>query len=183
MRAARRRSRTSGTGTPAYFLVLAETARPALTGHGQAAWLRRLDPEWDNLRAVFGHLEAEQRPEEVLRLGVALERFAISRGHADILSALRQAIRQPGIGLSPLLVEGLVVTSRLISLFSRKDIAELAVGKQEAAQALTLARELGDLRLEARALGQLAWASFFEHDLAAVRALAGQGAALATQLG
>ena len=167
----------------AYFLALADTARPALTGHGQAAWLRRLDPEWDNLRAVFGHLEAEQRPEEVLRLGVALERFAISRGHADILSALRQAIRQPGIGLSPLLVEGLVVTSRLISLFSRKDIAELAVGKQEAEQALTLARELGDLRLEARALGQLASASFFEHDLAAVRALAGQGAALATQLG
>jgi predicted ATPase/class 3 adenylate cyclase len=166
-----------------YYLTLAETARPALTGHGQALWLRRLDPEWDNLRAACAHLAAEGRPEDVIRLGVALERFAISRGHADVLTALRHAIMQPGAGLSALLVEGLVVTSRLISLFLRKDVGELAIGKQYAVQALALARELGDIRLEARALSQLAGASFFEHDLAAVRALASQGATLASQIG
>jgi predicted ATPase/class 3 adenylate cyclase len=166
-----------------YYLTLAETARPALTGHGQALWLRRLDPEWDNLRIASAQLSAEGRPEDVIRLGVALERFAISRGHADVLTALRHAIIQPGVGLSALLVEGLVVTSRLISLFLRKDVGELAIGKQYAAQALALARELGDIRLEARALGQLAGASFFEHDLAAVRALASQGATLASQIG
>ncbi len=164
-----------------YFLALAETARPALSGHGQAAWLRRLDPEWDNLRAVFGHLEAEGRADDVLRLGVALERFAISRGHADVLTALRRAIRQSG--LSPVLVDGLIVTSRLITLLLRKDIAELAAGKQLAAQALALAREIGDIRLQARALGQLAGASFFEHDLATVRGLAAEGAELATRIG
>ena len=164
-----------------YFLALAQTARPALSGHGQAAWLRRLDPEWDNLRAVFGHLDAERRADDVLRLGVALERFAISRGHADVLTALRRAIRQSG--LSPVLVDGLIVTSRLITLLQRKDIAELAAGKQFAAQALALAREIGDIRLQARALGQLAGASFFEHDLVTVRGLAGQGAELATRIG
>jgi predicted ATPase/class 3 adenylate cyclase len=164
-----------------YFLALAETARPALSGRGQAGWLRRLDPEWDNLRAVFGHLQAERRPDDVLRLGVALERFAISRGHVDVLTALRQAILQSG--LSPVLVDGLIVTSRLITLLLRKEVAELAAGKQLAAQALALAREIGDIRLQARALGQLAGASFFEHDLATVRSLAGQGAELATRIG
>ncbi len=167
----------------AYFLALAQTARPALTGHEQAVWLRRLDLEWDNLRAVFLHLEAGGRTEDVLRLGVALERFAITRGYADILFALRRAITAPGLELSSLLVEALVVTSRLTGLFLRKDVRELAIGKRQAEQALALARELGDIRLEARALGQLAGASFFEHDLAAVRELASQGATLATQLG
>jgi predicted ATPase/class 3 adenylate cyclase/tetratricopeptide (TPR) repeat protein len=167
----------------AYFLALAEAARPALTGREQAVWLRRLDPEWDNLRTVFLHLEAQSRVDDVLRLGVALERFAITRGHADVLTALRRAITEPGVVLSPLLVEALVVTSRLISLFLRRDVGELAIGKRHAEQALALARELGDTRLEARALGQLAGASFFEHDLAAVRGLASQGATLASQIG
>ncbi len=167
----------------AYFLALACRARPALTGPEQAAWLRRLDPEWENLRAVLPHLEAAGQVEDVLRLAVALERFAISRGHADVLIALRRAITQPGLSLSLLLVEALVVTSRLIGMFLRKDVAELAIGKRHAGQALALARELGDIRLEARALGQLASASFFEHDLAAVRRLASQGAELASQLG
>ena len=166
----------------AHFLALAEAARPALTGREQAVWLRRLDPEWDNLRAVLLHLEAESRADDVLRLGVALERFAISRGHADIMTALRRAITKPGVALSSLLVEALVVTSRLIDLFLRKDVAELATGKRHAEQALALARELGDIRLEARALGQLASASYFEHDISAVRKLAAQGAELASQI-
>jgi len=167
----------------AYFLMLAQTARPALTGHDQAAWLRRLDLEWDNLRAVFLHLEAASRVDDVLQLGVAVERFAVSRGHADVLNALQHAITDPGVMLSPLLVEALVVTSRLIGLFLRKDVSQLAIGKRHAEQALALARELGDIRLEARALGQLAGASSFEHDLAAVRGLASQGAALASRIG
>ncbi|HKD87885.1 MAG TPA: adenylate/guanylate cyclase domain-containing protein [Streptosporangiaceae bacterium] len=165
-----------------YFLALAEAARPALTGSEQAVWLRRLDPEWDNLRAVFFHLDAADRVDDVLRLGVALERFAISRGHADVLTALRFAITKPGVVLNSLLVEALVVTSRLIGLFMRKDVGELAAGKRHAEQALALARELGDIRLEARALAQLAGASYFEHDLAAVRRLASLGAELASQI-
>jgi predicted ATPase/class 3 adenylate cyclase len=166
----------------AYFLALADAARPALTGREQAAWLRRLDPEWDNLRAVFLHLDAAGQVDDVLRLGVALERFAISRGHADVLTALQSAITKPGVVLNSLLVEALVVTSRLIGLFRRKDAGELVVGKRHAEQALALARELGDIRLEARALAQLAGASYFEHDLAAVQRLAGQGARLASQI-
>jgi len=166
-----------------YFLTLAESAYPALLGHGQVHWLRRLDTEWENLRAALVHLEAAGRAADVLRLGVALERFTISRGHSEVLTGLRNALRQPGVGLSPLLVDALVTTSRLTSLFLRRVQGELVVSRQLAEQALALARELGDIRLEARALSQLAGASFFQRDLAAVRRLASEGAEVASRLG
>ncbi len=166
-----------------YYLALAQAARPALVSHGQAEWLHRLDGEWDNMRAAFGHLDSSGRVGDVLRLGVSLDRFAISRGHADVLGFLRRAISRPGIPMSPLLVEALVTTSRLIGIFQRKEPGNLAVAKQYAEHALVLARELGNPGLEARALGQLADASRSERDLPAVRGLARQGAEVASQLG
>ena len=81
-----------GTGTPAYYLRLAEEAAPALAGHGQGDWLRRLDLEWENLRAAATHLAAQGRADDVLQLGVWLQRFAISRGHTDVLAWLRAAV-------------------------------------------------------------------------------------------
>ena len=72
-----------------YLLALAQTAGPALTGPGQGDWLRRLDPERDNLRAAFAHLAAEGRDTDVLRLGVAVQRFALSRGLPEVIISLR----------------------------------------------------------------------------------------------
>ena len=166
-----------------YFLALAEAARPALSGHGQAHWLRRLDTESENLRAAFRHLEAAGRAQDVLRLGVALERFTTSRGNTGVLTSMRNALGQPGVGLSALLVDALVTVSRLITAFLTRDVGELAIGKRYAEQALALARELGNVRLEARALSQLALSTYFDHDLPAVRRLASEGADLAGQLG
>lgn len=77
-----------------FYLAVAEAAAPALTGRGQGEWLRRLDLEWDNLRAACSHLEAEGRSDDVLRLGVGLHRFAISRGHTEVLTSLRNAVEQ-----------------------------------------------------------------------------------------
>lgn len=71
-----------------YYLALAEAAEPEYAGSRQAAWLERLEREHDNLRAVMLWTLERVRAEEVtfrkelgLRLGGALRRFWIVRGH------------------------------------------------------------------------------------------------------
>jgi predicted ATPase/class 3 adenylate cyclase len=156
----------------AYYLRLAETAGPELAGPGQRDWLRRLDLEWENIRAAFAHLSDEDRAGDVLRLGTALERFAASRGHAEILAWLRGAVdeaaQQPGV----LLTQALLVTSELICLLFRKDARELAAAQPYAERAVEAARALGDRLLEARTRGHLGTVILLvEGDRAAVRAL------------
>ena len=78
----------SGTGTPGTTCASPRRRRRRSTGPGQGHWLRRLDAEWENLRAAFSHLAADGRTDDVLRLGVWLQRFAMSRGHAEVLTWL-----------------------------------------------------------------------------------------------
>jgi predicted ATPase/class 3 adenylate cyclase len=166
-----------------YYLRLAGKAAPALTGHQQCEWLWRLDLEWDNLRATFAHLEAEGRTADVLRLAVALERFAISRLHPEVLGYLRRAVDEPGAVAGSLLGNAIVTTASLIRLFLRKDPVELAAGNAYAERGLAMARELGDRRLEARALHLVSEAAKREHDLVTVWRLAEQSVAIAKEIG
>jgi predicted ATPase len=78
-----------------YYLQLAETAGPELTGPRQGLWLKRLDLEWDNIRAALAYLSAEpDRTEDVLRLGVALFRFFFTRQHRDPIPHLVAALER-----------------------------------------------------------------------------------------
>ena len=65
--------------TTANALALAEEAMPSLFGgHAQAGWIRRLEPEHDNLRVALGWGENDVRPESDgvgLRLAGALAWF------------------------------------------------------------------------------------------------------------
>lgn len=66
-----------------WFLGLAERAEPELRGMAQAAWLKRLETEHDNLRAALEQsLSASGGIEEALRLGTALWRFWYVRGYS-----------------------------------------------------------------------------------------------------
>ena len=64
-----------------YFLALAEEAEPKLLGAEQAAWLRRLEAEHDNLRAGLSWSLEDSGSQAGLRLCGALQRFWITRGH------------------------------------------------------------------------------------------------------
>jgi len=167
-----------------YYLCLAEVASAELTGRRQAAWLRRMDLEWDNLRAAFVELSAAPvRTDDVLRLGVALERFLLSRGHSDAVSYLRAAVEQAEPA-STLLASGLVTTSLLVRfLLGQENVVEASAAKELAGRALTMARALGDARLEARALTLLSDASYFEHDPVTAGALGEQAVEIARRLG
>ena len=63
-----------------YFLSLAERAEPELQGANQAAWLRRLGREHENLRDALGWFRERGQDEQVLRLALALGPFWEQRG-------------------------------------------------------------------------------------------------------
>ncbi len=166
-----------------YYLRLAEKARPELPGRRQGDWLRRLDVDWDNLRAAVAHLEAEHQAADVLRMAVALDRFAVSRLHTEMLGHARRAVDEPGISPSVLLGEALVTVSMQVLIFVRKEASELPAARAYAERALALAADLADRRLEARALSLLAAVSQREHDPGRLRELAGQSTAIAREIG
>ncbi len=84
------------------FLTLAEEVRPKLVGEGQAQWLEVLEEEHDNLRQALtlyaeGTEEDTEAGEKGLRLGAALLRFWLRRGHAsEGREHLRAALAHPG---------------------------------------------------------------------------------------
>jgi hypothetical protein len=166
-----------------YYVALAEAAQPHLRGHGQGEWLRRLDLEWDNIRAALAHLAAEERTEDILCVGGCLLVFAITRGHPDLLAYLRPAVDESGATPSVVLAEAMTVTGVLIGLLHRADPGELPVARDYAERALAMAVDLGDRRAQAHALAKLQESAAIVGDLATMRQLAEQGVAIARELG
>jgi predicted ATPase/class 3 adenylate cyclase/DNA-binding SARP family transcriptional activator len=78
-----------------HYLALAEAAAPHLVAHDQAAWLDRLDSEFDNLCAAIAFSLKKSDLGPALRLATSLRMFWRARGHAlegieflrDVLSA------------------------------------------------------------------------------------------------
>jgi tetratricopeptide (TPR) repeat protein len=167
----------------AYYLSLAEAGGPALSGHGQADWLRRFDVEYDNLRAVFQHLAAEDRAEDLMRLTDWLFRFILTRGHAELVGYLRPVVDRTDIPQSPLLAEALGVVGLLLGMLWRNDISELQAARVYGERALEMSRAVGDRHAEARALGKLMDSAYAEGYTAAAHEFARQALAIARELG
>jgi hypothetical protein len=166
-----------------YFMRAAEEAATALAGPGQGRWLRRLDTEWKNLCVAAGHLAAEGRTDSVLRLGVSLQRFAVSRGHCEVLSWLQSAVRSADPPAGFLLANALLAIGWMSETLLRMDAGAHAIAQQCGERGLAIARELGDRRLEARALLVLAGEAYFQHDLGRMRRLGEEGLAIAREIG
>jgi len=64
-----------------YYLRLAETAEPCLSGEEQTLWLNRLERDHDNLRAALRWALDRRGMRIALRLCVALDRFWLLQGH------------------------------------------------------------------------------------------------------
>jgi predicted ATPase/DNA-binding SARP family transcriptional activator len=90
----------------AYYLALAETAEPQLTGAEQEPWLARLEEEHDNLRLVLQGSLAEGDVETAARISGAIWRFWQLRGHLSEGRDWLARVLGPGVGngrpLSPL---------------------------------------------------------------------------------
>jgi predicted ATPase/class 3 adenylate cyclase/DNA-binding CsgD family transcriptional regulator len=164
-----------------YYLALVETAATHLRGPDEAAWLDRLEAEFDNIRAALAFCVADPGSAEPgLRLAAGLRTFVFSRGHSgEVIEALdallsRPDARQP----SRYLARALITNCKLLTHFNRSpDIPSMAE------EAITIARGLADDALAADALAALNWFSFLQGDLPAALARADEAVTLARTAG
>jgi predicted ATPase len=76
-----------------YYLQLAERAEPMILGADQTGWLKKLDPDWDNIRSALDYfLSQPGRAGEVLRMGTALDLFFWVRYHSYGFDAMNSAL-------------------------------------------------------------------------------------------
>ena len=166
-----------------FYLRIGAEAGPALTGRRQGYWLRRLDADWDNLRAVFGFLASEGRTSDIICLGTALQRFAVSRAQPEVLSYLRAAVDADDSGVTVEAASALVATAKLLDMLRQADPSARTAARDYAERALAMAEILGQPTIQARALGLLSELIFADGDLDRVRELAREAVAIARTTG
>jgi non-specific serine/threonine protein kinase len=126
----------------AWFLALAETARPALTGPDQGPWCERLEADHDNLRAALRWAAATGEAALGGRLAAALWRFWYAHGHwSEGRAWLEQALARE---------EDLPTPARALALLGAGALAypqgDFPQGTAYLERAADLFRALGDQR-------------------------------------
>ncbi len=166
----------------AYYLALAETAEPALTGTQPQVWLRRLAAEHPNLRAALKWSISSQGNVELgLRLAAALQWFWIMRSHFSegyawlerVLTVLRQGESTTAVRTKALRAAG-VMAWFVVNLAQASALLEESVG---------LAREVGNLTGTGEALLFLGRIALNRGDYAQAAALAAECLALCQDQG
>jgi len=121
----------------AYFLGLAEQARPHLAAFGQGSWLRRLEADHPNLRVALETLAASDDHDAYLRLTVSLENFWWMRSHlAEGRRHLERALSR-ATAPTPYRAEALTGIGRIVT-----SQGDFAAGEMWLRQSEALARSL-----------------------------------------
>jgi non-specific serine/threonine protein kinase len=163
-----------------YFLARAELAEPELTGPNQGAWLDRLQAEHDDLRAALDWMVENDAADRGLRLGSALWRFWLSRGHVkEGRRRLEALLSAPGAGRR--------VGARARALHGGGTLAhndgDSLAARPLLEESLEICRELGDLGGIAAGLNNLAWVACELSDVPGARPLAEEALELNRKLG
>jgi tetratricopeptide (TPR) repeat protein len=163
-----------------FFLTLAEKAEPELTGPKQGLWLNILEREHDNLRAVFSWVEETGQADHGLRLGAAIWRFWIVRGHLKegrerlvALLALPGASKPTRERARVLNAAGTIM-HELGDYFTARPLLE---------ESLEIWRELGDKKGMATVINNLGWIAAQLGELISASELSGESLALHAELG
>jgi predicted ATPase/DNA-binding SARP family transcriptional activator len=177
-----------------YYLQLAEEAAAGLKTGAQGEWLRRLEGEHDNLRAVLRWAREQREVEVGLRLGGALWRFwdmlgyfREGQGHlaalldlADTPGPVAAAPNDPAHNV-PWLAAKARATFGAGALHMK--LGDLAAARARFEQSLALSRELGDQPGMAAALNTLGIVAHQQGNYPTARALYEQSLALCRALG
>lgn len=146
----------------AWFLALADQAAPQLRQSDQAAWLRSMESDHDNLRAALDWcLGRDETTETALRLCGSLWRFWEVHGHWTQGRAwFERALNAPGPVTPRWRARALCGAGFLASF--QGDYARMA---ELASEGLALAREIGDSRRAGAASVLLGFAAYAKGDL------------------
>jgi predicted ATPase/class 3 adenylate cyclase/Tfp pilus assembly protein PilF len=141
-----------------YFLQVAETAAPHLTGPDQGRWLARLDADIANLRRAADHAASDPAgTAQVLRFGVALRRYWLARSrNAEAFELLLPVLERTEARSDPGLFGAALVTVTAAGPF-----VDVGPARRYGEQAVELVRGLRDDRLLIDALSFLCAAYFF----------------------
>src|SRR5258708_31125308 len=108
-----------------FVMQLAEDEEPELKGSQLVMWLERLEWEYDNLRAALHWALEGGRAEMALRLGTALERFWVVRGHRNEGRAFLERALAGSAGVAAnVRAKALIAAARLAFIQSNYDQGE-----------------------------------------------------------
>jgi predicted ATPase/class 3 adenylate cyclase len=158
---------------------LAEEANANLSGPEQAAWLRRLEDEHDNLRVALGWSFDGSAPAQGVRLCAALQRFWLMHGHLSEGRAWfdRALACEAAAEPAPLRASLLAGAGNLA--FHQHDYRAARVAHE---QCLAIRRAAGDRKGIAASLNNLGMLALDEGDLDGARACHEQSLAIAREL-
>ena len=164
-----------------HYLNMVETADAHLRGPDEAAWLDRLEVEFDNIRVALAFSVGQsEKGESGLRLAAGLRWFCNMRGHGgEILEVLNVLLERPDSG-TPSLTRARALTARCHLLDRFGDDSAVP---STAAEAISIARSLGDDAVPADALSQLSWFRFKRGDLPAALSHIDEAVVLARRTG
>ena len=163
----------------AFYLALAEKARPELVGPRQAAWLARLDQERENLLSAHSWCGSTAGGEETgLRLVSTIKNYWLNRG----LLGLAYNVMAEALARAPARS-----ASRCRTLFEAGQVGYFMGRYPEARrhleESIAIERELGERAITGRALQPLGMACLGLGDLRAARAHLEEGVVRARELG
>jgi predicted ATPase/Tfp pilus assembly protein PilF len=163
-----------------FFLALAEKAEPKLTGPQQVLWLNVLEREHDNLRAVFSWVEETGQADYGLRLGAAIWRFWIARGHRhEGRERLAALLALPGAAQATR--ERAKVLNAIGTIMH--ELGDYITARQRLEESLEIWREFGDKRGMAAVINNLGWIAAQLGELISASELSGESLVLHAKLG
>jgi predicted ATPase/DNA-binding CsgD family transcriptional regulator len=149
-----------------HYLALVETAEPHLRGADEAAWLARLEAEFDNIRAALAFSLADPGSADPgLRLAAALRWFCHMRGYGgEVLEALTALLERPDAQTpTQIRARALAASCHLLNQFG-----DHSAIPSRAEEAIKIARGLPDPAVAADALSMLCWFRLKHGDLPAL---------------
>jgi predicted ATPase len=171
-------ARATGLRHARYFLDLVEKSEKGLLGHEQPNWLRRLDAEYDNIRAALSWA-ATYQPDVGFRLAGALSMFWEIRGYLSegrrILSDLLS--HSDATASTAEKAKALNVAGNLADVAGDFDAAHLCYE-----ESLAIFRALGDKHMASRPLNGLGIIFWKQGDFAAARSSLEESLAIKREL-